>query len=81
MKMEFHTFTGLNVPITSEVFCIGWGPPGGGGGTAIGPAIVVFALQPRFQSQIGRLLVGKAMEAMLSFFISNEKSAAAKSKD
>ncbi len=35
----FLTLTGLHVPITSEVFCTGWGPPGGGGGTTIGAAI------------------------------------------
>ncbi len=34
------TLVGRNVPITSEVFCVGSGPPGGGGGTTRGPAIL-----------------------------------------
>ena len=39
-KMEGLALVGRNVPITSEVFCVSCGPPGGGGGTTRGPAIV-----------------------------------------
>ena len=35
------TLVGRNEPMTSEVFCVSWGPPGGGGGTTRGPAIVI----------------------------------------
>ena len=39
-KMEGLALVGRNVPMTSEVFCVSCGPPGGGGGTTRGPAIV-----------------------------------------
>ena len=35
-----ETLVGRNVPMTSEVFWVSCGPPGGGGGTTRGPAIV-----------------------------------------
>lgn len=38
--MERLALVGRNVPMTSEVFCVSCGPPGGGGGTTRGPAIV-----------------------------------------
>lgn len=38
--MEGHTLVGRKVPMTSEVFWTSCGPPGGGGGTTRGPAIV-----------------------------------------
>ena len=37
---EDSTLVGRKVPITSEVFWVSCGPPGGGGGTTRGPAIV-----------------------------------------
>ena len=37
---EVITLVGRKVPMTSEVFCVSCGPPGGGGGTTRGPAIV-----------------------------------------
>ena len=42
---ELLTFVVRKVPITSEVFWVVWpdcGPPGGGGGIAMGPAIDAF---------------------------------------
>ena len=44
-QTEGLTLVGRNVPMTSEVFCVSCGPPGGGGGTTRGPAIVLFILQ------------------------------------
>ena len=38
---EQLTLVGRSAPIISEVFWVGRGPPGGGGGTAIGPAIAL----------------------------------------
>ena len=37
---EGDTLVGRKVPMTSEVFWVSCGPPGGGGGTTRGPAIV-----------------------------------------
>lgn len=37
---EVITLVGRKVPMTSEVFWVSCGPPGGGGGTTRGPAIV-----------------------------------------
>lgn len=41
-KIDSITLVGRNVPMISEVLCVGEGPPGGGGGggTTRGPAIV-----------------------------------------
>lgn len=44
------TLVGRKVPMTSEVFWVSCGPPGGGGGTTRGPAIVS-ALSPKRISQ------------------------------
>ena len=38
--MRGDTLVGRKVPMTSEVFWVSCGPPGGGGGTTMGPAIV-----------------------------------------
>ena len=48
-KGEGDTLVGLKVPMTSEVFWVSCGPPGGGGGTTRGPAILRTLTQRRFQ--------------------------------
>ena len=40
MEEKGDTLVGRKVPMTSEVFWTSCGPPGGGGGTTRGPAIV-----------------------------------------
>lgn len=40
---EIRALVGRRVPIISEVFCVGRGPPGGGGGTTRGPAMLAIA--------------------------------------
>ena len=40
MEDGADTLVGRKVPMTSEVFWTSCGPPGGGGGTTRGPAIV-----------------------------------------
>ena len=44
---EGDTLVGLKVPMTSEVFWVSCGPPGGGGGTTRGPAITSALTQRR----------------------------------
>ena len=44
---EGDTLVGLKVPMTSEVFWVSCGPPGGGGGTTRGPAIMRALTQRR----------------------------------
>lgn len=48
------TLVGRKVPMTSEVFWVSCGPPGGGGGTTRGPAIVS-ALAQKYNVSIANL--------------------------